>query len=92
MFPTVLAYYEINFALKDTFQRSFNPKVGLYVAVLLIYLYHSAQYKDPTVLPFQTLCKIRLKLTVMIMDSELFRSREILSQKLQLDPIIHALP
>ena len=38
MFPTVLAYYEINFALKDTFQSSLNPKTGLYVAVLLVYL------------------------------------------------------
>lgn len=89
MFPTVLTYYEIDFALKDTFQRSFNAKVGLYVAVLLIYLYHSEQCKDPTVLPFQALCKIRLKLAVMIMDSELLRFRELLSWKFQLDPIIH---
>lgn len=74
MFPTVLAYYEISFALKDHFQRSFNPKIGLYVAVLLTYLYRREQHKVPTVLPFQPLCKIRFKLTVMIMGSELFRS------------------
>lgn len=32
MFPTELTYYKINFALKDNFQSSSNPKVGLYVA------------------------------------------------------------
>lgn len=79
MFPTELTYYEINFALKDNFQSSFNPKVDLYVSGLLIYLYHVEQYKDPTVLPFQAMCKIRLKLTVMIMETGLFTSLEFLS-------------
>lgn len=74
MFPTELTYYKINFTLKENFRSSFHPKVGLYVAGLLIYLYHSEQYKDPTVLPFQALCKIQLKLTVKIMETGLFTS------------------
>lgn len=89
VFPTVLTYYEISFPLTDNFQRSFNPKIGLYVAVLLTYLYRSEQYKDPTVLPFQTLCKIRLKLTVMIMGRELFRSGGFWAWKFWLDLIVH---
>lgn len=79
MFPTELTYYKINFALKNNFQSSFNPKVGLYVSGLLIYLYHSEQNKDPIVLPFQTLCKIQLKPTVMIMETGPFTSWEFLS-------------